>query len=967
VVLLVKRGHKALVWAIIFIVPLLSAVRIISQSVSGEPSSLIINEFLASNGAGLQDEEGDYSDWIEIYNRSDRPVNLGGWSLTDDREQPDKWAFPDISLGGREYLVVFASGKNRKPVEAQSELHTNFRLRQEGEFLGLYNVLQGRWMDVTLDQFPGQVRDISYGRYGDRLAYGYLAKPTPGGVNDETLVWEGILPKVMFKVERGFYETPFALELSNLSPGSVIRYTMDGSEPTETHGMIYTAPIRIDTTAVVRAAAFKPNFLTAGVDTHSYIFLDSVLAQPAYPAGFPTTWGSFTEDLGDFAEGSPVIPDYEMDTDVVNDPRYRASIKDGLKSIPTMSIVTDIRNLDIYTNPTERGIAWERPVSIELIYPDSYREGFQINAGIRIHGGVGRNQDMPKHSFRLYFRGEYGVTKLEYPIFADSPVNTFDTLVLRAGTHDGYAGPPGRTVSMSNYTRDEWLRESQIAMSGLGPHGTFVHLYLNGLYWGLYNLVERPDDSFLSSYLGGRKEDWYAINQRGLVSGPDEKVSELLELIGIENHEERYEAIRPFIDTKQFIDYLVLNWYAGTRDWPVANWYAGVQYPTGKLRYFVWDGERILSDGARIRGEESDAAPWPDTIRPIFVGLKQSPDFRIELADRMYKHLYHDGTLTDANSQTRWMRINDSIDRAIIGESARWGDVRSETPITRDDWLKARDAVLSQMDGNAAKLIGLAREVGYYPDLDPPTFNQHGGMVTMGFELTMTASRGTIYYTTDGSDPRLLVTGEVAPTAVAYNAPLVLTDTTWVKARVLDTDPATSSGQVWSALHEATFKLVRSDSKLRITEVMYNPVGGGDYEFIELQNAGQGEVDVSNMYFEGILHTFPAGRQTLAPGEVIVLVRNPEAFAERYPGVAIDGVYQGQLSNQGERITLRDFTGDVVVSVAYDDEYDWPISPDGRGDSLVLVNLDGDPDDPRNWRASAHLYGSPGLDEPEAW
>jgi hypothetical protein len=272
--------------------------------------------------------------------------------------------------------------------------------------------------------------------------------------------------------------------------------------------------------------------------------------------------------------------------------------------------------------------------------------------------------------------------------------------------------------------------------------------------------------------------------------------------------------------------------------------------------------------------------------------------------------------------------------------------------------------MLSQMDGNAAKLIGLAREVGYYPDLDPPAFNQHSGLVTMGFELTMTASRGTIYYTTDGSDPRLPVTGEVAPTAVAYEVPLVLTGTMWVKARVLDTDPATSSGQVWSALQEATFKLVRRDSKLRITEVMYNPVGGGDYEFIEVWNAGEGEVDVSTMYFEGILHTFPPGRQALAPGEMIVLVRNPVAFAERYPGVAIDGVYQGQLSNQGETIILRDFTGDVVVSVAYDDENGWPISPDGRGDSLVLVNPNGDPDDARNWRASVHLNGSPGADEP---
>jgi hypothetical protein len=93
------------------------------------------------------------------------------------------------------------------------------------------------------------------------------------------------------------------------------------------------------------------------------------------------------------------------------------------------------------------------------------------------------------------------------------------------------------------------------------------------------------------------------------------------------------------------------------------------------------------------------------------------------------------------------------------------------------------------------------------------------------------------------------------------------------------------------------------------------------------------------------------------------LVHNAAAFAERYPGVAVGGVYQGKLSNQGETVTLRDASGQVEWSLSYDDENGWPFSPDGRGDSLVIIDAAGDPDNAQNWRASVKPNGTPGLDE----
>jgi len=150
------------------------------------------------------------------------------------------------------------------------------------------------------------------------------------------------------------------------------------------------------------------------------------------------------------------------------------------------------------------------------------------------------------------------------------------------------------------------------------------------------------------------------------------------------------------------------------------------------------------------------------------------------------------------------------------------------------------------------------------------------------------------------------------------------------------------------------------DLGLRITEIMYNPAGGGDYEFIELENVGETRLELANAFFEGIQYTFPVNTLPLAPGDFVVLVRNLDAFSERYPGVAVDGVYRGQLSNKGEQITLIGAAGSVITSVTYDDENGWPLSPDGLGDSLVLDNRAGDPDNPLNWRASVELYGSPG-------
>jgi hypothetical protein len=350
----------------------------------------------------------------------------------------------------------------------------------------------------------------------------------------------------------------------------------------------------------------------------------------------------------------------------------------------------------------------------------------------------------------------------------------------------------------------------------------------------------------------------------------------------------------------------------------------------------------------------------------VWQKLQANPEFRLRVADHVHLHFFNDGVLTPPRVLELFLRRIGQLDRAVVGESARWGDAKRATPFTREDWLNAVNQVRNNhLPQRSGVVLGQLRSAGLYPSLSAPVFNRHGGHVNVGFDLVMSAPTGTIYYTLDGSDPRLLG-GAVSPRAQVYSSPIVLGESATVKARVL-------SGSTWSALNAADFTLIQTFTELFITEIMYNPLSteswtGDQLEFIELKNVGSIPLDLSGVAFTaGIGHTFPIGTQ-LDPGAFVVLVSDPVAFAARYPGVPVDGVYTGRLSNAGERLTLSHAVGTEIFTVRYSDSEPWPIAADGAGFSLVPVNpnLNADPDDPANWRASGFVGGSPGRDDPAA-
>jgi hypothetical protein len=593
---------------------------------------------------------------------------------------------------------------------------------------------------------------------------GYFDNPTPGAPNGNALT--GFIKDTKFSVDRGFFDEAFELEITTETPGVEIRFTTDGSEPTARHGTIYSGPINIDRTTVLQAAAFAPGFRPTNVDTHTYLFIRLVERQ---------------RDTGG------LYWDTQMDPNVVGDPGT-FTVAEALAAIPTLSIVMNPDDLfgpanGIYTHATQRASDnpfWEKKCSAEYFFHPDYDgiyrigSGFQIDCGIAINGNFSRLSHNPKHSFRLKFKDEYGPAKLDYPLFPNSPVDEYDTVVIRTGHNQGWASNHGSTQMLRNqYARD---------IQGYDPaqsiaDGNHIHLYLNGQYWGLYNFHERPDDSFGAEHWGGPKEDYDGFkglraggsSQARNISGDRRSWSRMFSRADRDMRStDNYHAVLDWVDVDQLIDFMIGILYTGDRDGPTGiyppaelpkNFYAvRRRHPEGRFRFFRWDSEFIF-EGI---GTDMSERGGPENPAGLHKRLRANPEYRLRFADRVQKHFFNRGGFTARSQQRDYLARAEQISVAMVAESARWGDSKREPPYTRDgNWVPERDRIArSWMPGRHDAIINQFKADDLYPDVEAPSFRvngslKHGGPVPADASLTISAPQGTIYFTADGSDPRL--------------------------------------------------------------------------------------------------------------------------------------------------------------------------------------------------------------------
>lgn len=633
------------------------------------------------------------------------------------------------------------------------------------------------------------------------LVEGYYTTPTPGSVNGFAV--DGFVKDTSFSIDRGFYSEPIEVEITTATDDATIRYTTDGSTPTAINGIVYGAPIQITTTTTLRAAAFKEGFQPTNADTHTYIYAADVRNQPTTPPDYPQTWGT--------DGGSNVSADYEMDPVVINDPDYSDQVESSLTTtLPVIAISTELDNLfaasGIYANGREGST--EVPISLEYFDPNSNDE-FQQNAGMRLHGGNARSH--PKKPFRLYFRKSYGKGKLRFPLFGNSPVDFFDQLILRPGGHDGWAVPFGNAshelAPHASYIRDQFIRKTETDMGLLSPRGKYVHVYINGLFWGVYDLHERPNAKFFAAHLGGEEEDWDVYHHPTFFGEDYTQVDgtatayetlQSLSQSGIST-EEDYLDIQEYLDIDGYIDAMITRIWAGDYDWDAPiymtnpnnpaqeesvgyfdnkNWYCGRKSRNGaaKFHFFAWDAEMCMGNNLLLnalplvifqnqlppqRIEKFDTTRVGSNGSPAFPysKLREYPQFQRRFGDRLHMHLFNDGAMTVTRNTVRFEAMTAQIRDAMIVESARWGDVNEGDPLNKaltrnDDWDPEiewlRDTYLTTRNDF---MIERFRAINLYPSIDAPLFSQHGGPVASGFNLSITAAEGNIYYTTDGSDP----------------------------------------------------------------------------------------------------------------------------------------------------------------------------------------------------------------------
>lgn len=929
-----------------------------------EPASFQINEISAINAGPFTDEDGAQSDWIEIKNTGNTPSDLAGFYLTDDPLNLTKWQFPPTAVSDGGLLLVFASDKDR--ALSGEELHTNFKLSSNGEYLALVEPDGITIHDEFAPAYPPQYVANSYGRLADGSP-GYFSEPTPG-IENGTSIFDGFVEEeVVADVPRGFYENPFIVNLSTSDPTLTIRYTLDGSPPTDSTGSLYNGPINIDTTTILRAAAFSPGKAPRKITTVTYLFLADVVNQPNNPAGYPSVWQPGTS--ADYGMTASVAPNQD--------------IIDALTSLPTVSVAMPIDDLfnnssdpaigGIYANSTiARGFAWERACSAEFFgFP--HGQELQVDCGMRVFGNASRWTSRPKHNLRLVFRSSYGPSELEFPVFGnDGWPDKINSYLLRGQNGDSWFHPTSGQRNEALYIRDQLARSLQLAMNRPANFQEHVHLYLNGLYWGLYHTLDRNEDNSMAQRFGGAEEDWDVIKS-SRVNGMEAIDGDLTSWNAMLTQAEaglagdaEYAAIQEHIDLDNLIDYLLVNFYDGNSDWDDNNFQAA-RRRTGddRWRIFVWDSERTFLSPTTNNTTKNFA----NRTTRLHTKLRANAEYRLRFADRVHKHFFNNGVLTPASVTKQLDQWIDTLQTPLIAESARWGDAQQASPLGLTQWqTEVNYQKNAYLPSRTATVLGQLQSQSLYPSVTAPTFNQHGGNISSGFQLTIAAPAGTIYYTLDGSDPRdqsSAASPHLSDTAIAYvpGNPVSLTASALVKSRVL-------SGTTWSALNEAPFFVDAAPAdatNLVISEIHYHPANDDDaLEFVELMNISDQDIDLSGLEFmRGITFNFDQHDtrpiSVLTPKERIVLVGKSDDFLVEYPGVSIAGEFIGDLSNSGENITLLAADGSSIRDFRYKDKLPWPNSPDGDGFSLVLIAPNENPDHrlSTSWRPSTTLGGNP--------
>lgn len=520
---------------------------------------------------------------------------------------------------------------------------------------------------------------------------GYLQVSTPGSINGRVV--DDFVETPDVNITSGFYDVPFEVTVvPDAAPNTITRYTLDGSTPTFTQGDFLTGPIMVTESSILRIASYRED-AAPSISSYTYLFDDDLLTQDG--SGQPATWGVYPAAGNGFVVGESVSGDYEVDEATTSDPDYAPTLFSDIHSIPTLHLTLKEEDLfdsvgGIYANPIDSSAEWVRDAQVELFNTDGELQLVRA-VEIQISGGESRvPNNTLKHDFELSFGRVLDGREWRDLLFEDSVIQQFETLTLRAGFEDGLASGNAE----GTYVKNAWLNETFREMGHVAPQQDFAQLYLNGLYWGIYGVEEKANAAFAASYFGGRAEDYDVIRNDAIAGGDDVEWHQLLGLV--ESPGFTLDQVDALLDTTALIDLMILNQYAGNSAWAEENWVAVRNDDTNGVFHVIPVGsEAILNDvNAGSLNENAQS-----TLAMMIAALETNETFKIRYQDRFDALTGVGGALSAEASTERFDELALEIEKAIVGESARWGDgssVMIGSSVTPEDWTENIEAVKSE-------------------------------------------------------------------------------------------------------------------------------------------------------------------------------------------------------------------------------------------------------------------------------
>ena len=479
-----------------------------------QASAAIADELRTRNAGGVYISEisatsAETDDWIEIHNGGSQAVDLSGWGLSDNAGRPRKWQFPTgTTINPGQYMGILCDGLDNN---SGGCLHTNFALSSAGGYSLTLSDPQGAILDRMF--VDAQYSGVSYGRAADRSGARYFDKATPGAANSSAS-YSGRASAPEYSVRGGLFKSGDQISVSlTAQPGERIYYTLDCSDPTQ-NSTLYTGPISISKTTVLRTRVYADDCMPSLMDSCTYLF----------------------------------------------------DAKNGGGSVYVLSLVSDPYNL----TSAEAGILvkgnynnymkdWEREAHVEVFD----REGKLIlsqECAVRQQGQTSRDQ--PQQSLKLIARSQYGSNVFKGKIFTAREDDWCTSFIMRTANDDQYGTRMRDSVltSLANSTDDLLYQETEVCVA-----------YINGQYWGHYNLRETANTDFicqLEGWVGQEDTIDYVRGNKTLMQGSDETYQSLLQWVkgNKTNTDAAYEHISSVIDVKNYIEYLVIEMYVGNTD-----------------------------------------------------------------------------------------------------------------------------------------------------------------------------------------------------------------------------------------------------------------------------------------------------------------------------------------------------------------------------------------------------------------